>query len=112
MQNSSNNAMKIVRKFLMAWKRLDHEAMYECCTPTWKSKHTFEQLKEMYPESLSGYSVKLGKKITEVVYDVECVLKAKDGELKRKIRVICEKGPFLPSLKGDFRVNPVSWRDK
>lgn len=111
MKKTAKEAMAPVRTFLAAWKKGDHETMYFSCTPTWRNRNRKNRIEEMFPMQLPGYKVLSAKKITEVVFDVRVRLQGTDGDLQRIVRVICEKGPMLPSLLGEFYVNPVSFRE-
>ena len=110
MKASSKNAIIAARDFLIAYKTLNHEAMYAACTPTWKSANSLNKLKEHFQNPISGYKVFSAKKITEVVFDVKVLIKVADGEDKYLIRVIAETGPFKPSVDGEQKINPISIR--
>lgn len=110
MKANAKNARSAASKFLKAYKALDYDAMYEASTLTWKNRNGLEKLKQIFQQPISGYKIQGVKKVTEVVYDVNILLQAADGEINALIRTVAETDPFKPSVKGELKANPISIR--
>ncbi len=94
--------------FMDAWLKGDTKTMYRYCQKTWKATND----KDYFDKFLHGnffYEISSIEQKGETMYDV-WVTKIFHSQRIRKIRlrVIAERKPFKPSLKGKFGVNPIS----
>lgn len=115
MSAKRQNAEGIVQKYLKAWRRKSYTGMLTLAQPTWKEvlktpKTTIKVMHELY--NLKSFDVRTITQISGISTDVEVELTyALSGKLVSKthiIRVVCETGPFQPSEKGKWFVNPLS----
>lgn len=99
-----------LKDFLTGWKQLDHQKMYDACQYTWSKGKTVEHLKTLFPIALDSYETKKLTEVTKVVYDAIVKITHEETERVVRIRLICEEGAYIPSVDGDFGVNPNSIR--
>lgn len=104
-------ARKALTLFLQAWKRMDHQEIYDQCQLTWTKGKTVEDIKRLFPKKLDGYRVRSYEAVTEVVYDFVVVLTMEGIDRVCRFRLLSEKGAFIPHVDGEFGVNPNSIRD-
>jgi len=104
-------------RFLYSWYREDWSAAVLYTQKTWRAGESKPakvlkwQLKDLKLKDLESISK---SEISPVVVDMRVVVLVETlGSLRKMkivVRVIKEKGPYLPSLDGDWGINPLSIR--
>lgn len=102
-------AKKTLELFLEAWKMMDFQKMYDLCQTTWKAEHTKNDLKKLLPKKIKSYSIlKENVEMSGVVFVIPFKVKVLSKETKLTARILREIGPYKPSQKGSWGINPIS----
>ena len=101
-------------KFLESWKGRNWEKMLDYCQISWLSlyKEPKKIINTRFHQKLLDAEILKIEEISEVTRDISIKIRIKNinivKKLKRKARLICEKGVMQPSINGKWGVNPTS----
>lgn len=101
-------------KFLELWQERNWDRMLNYCQISWVKFHKEPKKKivALFRQKLIDAKILEVEKVSEVTRDISIEIRIKDinvfRKIKRKARVICEKGYMKPSVDGTWGVNPLS----
>ena len=111
----SQQIVQAVHGYLEGLQKNNHRKAWKHTQKTWKSNHRKKDLKRyFFIKPLGSFMVYSIKRKGEAMCDVwvnaefyiESLKKNKDFHLR--VRVLCEKKPYKPSIEGKWGVNPDS----
>lgn len=110
---TENTPLKVLKKWLDYAKNVEWEKMIDLCQPTWTDGMTEEQITDFLASIYGLYTIIKWTKI-EQIENASCRKRFKveiettEGLFLMRPNVICEIGPFKPSAKGTWGINPIS----
>jgi len=113
--------VKVANKFMKALIALNFEALLELTTVTWREKYkekAVEQLKATLsaynqPGAIDSYEIDADKieiiGLCMIDVPVKTVTYGSDIATLHKLRLVCEKAAYEPSINGTWGANPISF---
>jgi len=102
---------KVIEKFLINWRKKKWAKMVRYTQLTWRSNHENNaQLLGIWfgLKNLEKWEITKIEFVGDACRDVFINIDYGKVIKKIKARVICEIGPYKPSIEGNWGVNPIS----
>jgi len=103
-----SDPLVVVEKWFEAIMKRDYVRAWQYTQTTYKNNHRKAQLKIFDNVAINSFKIISSEKITEA--HLKVIVEAdQNGKVNHaEVHVICENGPYKPTPKGHWGVNPIS----
>lgn len=103
---------EIFKKFIKEWREGNHRAMYELTQKTWQSKN--QDIPALFQTGKPKVSSLTLSRIafSPTSCDLQFSFIESTHAVSGSVRLIKEKAPYKPDKKGEWGINPISFRSR